>query len=56
MKINFQNLNIEPQPNPKPITVERVTSYQIVDGSRIATGVVFIRNSNLDPAALARRW
>ena len=25
MKIDFQNLNIAPMPNPKPLSVERVT-------------------------------
>jgi hypothetical protein len=59
-RINFtpgpDGLNIEPAPNPKPIHVERVELYQIVDGRRILTGVAFIRNANLDSHAHTARW
>ena len=44
-KINFQNLNIEPMPNPKPMTVERVK----LDTNPPEYG--FIRNSRVDPVA-----
>ncbi len=59
MKIDFQNLNIAPSPNPKPLTVERV-NVRIAKGegntenhSQVETG--FIRNTFLSPDALLER-
>ncbi len=55
MKIDFQNLNIQPYPNPKPLAVERV-SVRISQGeghteqhSQMETG--YIRNAKLHPDA-----
>jgi hypothetical protein len=52
----FDRSNIQEMPNPKPLPVERVELYQIVDGRRILAGVAFIRNANLDPHAHTARW
>jgi hypothetical protein len=59
MKINFQDLNIAPMPNPKPISVERVT-VRIAKGeghteqhSQTESGL--IRNASLHPDALLGR-
>ena len=59
MKIDFSNLNSAPYPNPKPLTVERV-SVRISKGegntenhSQVEIG--FIRNTNLHPDALTGR-
>jgi hypothetical protein len=59
MKIDFQNLNIAPSPNPKHLTVERVP-VRIAQGeghteqhSQTETG--FIRNSSLHPDAILGR-
>ena len=52
MKIDFQNLNISPTPNPKPINVERVAVR--IDKSETA-GITstygFIRNASVHPDA-----
>jgi hypothetical protein len=60
MKIDFANLNIAPSPNPKHLTVERV-SVRVSKGegntenhSQTETG--FIRNASLHPEALLGRW
>ena len=51
-KINFQNLNIEPMPNPKPMTVERVcVKPDHTDNSGAPAEYGFIRNSRVDPVA-----
>ena len=57
MKIDFQNLNIAPSPNPKHLTVERVT-VRIQSGSTesFSQGEGFIRNAKLHPDALLGRW
>jgi hypothetical protein len=59
MKLNFQNLNVEPMPNPKPLSVLRV-SVRIAKGegntdqhSQVEHG--FIRNAAIDPIALTGR-
>ena len=49
--------NIEPAPNPKPLTVERVNCPIIGDhGVVVGYQTLIFRNANLDPAAIARRW
>ena len=49
--------NIEPAPNPKPLTVERVTTEMYdKDGHITGRETLIFRNANLDPAAIARRW
>ena len=60
MKIDFQNLNIAPMPNPKALSVERV-AVRIAQGegrteqhSQVESG--FIRNAKLHPDALLGRW
>lgn len=53
MKLDFQNLNIEPYPNPKPLCVERITILRITEDGRPTTheqGIV--RNVKLDPYAI----
>jgi hypothetical protein len=57
MKLNFQDLNIEPMPNPKPIHVQRVSVTTLgQDGKNTGAGEYgFIRNSNLHPDALTGR-
>lgn len=59
-KIDFKNLNIAPSPNPKHLTVERVT-VRVSKGegrteqhSQIESG--FIRNAKLSPNAHTGRW
>ncbi len=60
MKIDWNNLNIQPMPNPKPLKVQRVDvriSHVDENGNALrhtdSTG--FIRNANVHPAALTRR-
>jgi hypothetical protein len=49
--------NIEPQPNPKHLTVERVNiALTNEDGKEFASGPGFVRNANIHPAKLIRRW
>ena len=54
---NFDN--IEPMPNPKPLKVQRVrvsTKPDGTDASNLHTlEYGFIRNTNLDPSAIARK-
>ncbi len=61
MKIDFANLNLEPSPNPKPLTVERVSvRIETVDEkgnakfSSDSTG--YIRNASVHPVAHTGRW
>jgi hypothetical protein len=60
MKRDFQDgpdhLNIEPMPNPKPLTTERVNvkpDHTEAGGAPAEYG--FIRNAQLHPAALTER-
>jgi len=56
MKIDFQNLNIAPMPNPKPLAVERVTvRIQSGNSESFSQGEGFIRNSSLHPDAILGR-
>ena len=60
MKINFQNLNIAPSPNPKGIHVERVRvrMERVDDKGTITYGNWedgFVRNANLHPEAVIGR-
>lgn len=60
MKIDFANLNIAPSPNPKHLTVERV-SVRVSKGegnteNHSQTESGFIRNAKLHPDALLGRW
>ena len=57
MKIDFNNLNIQPMPNPKPLSVERVNvSTPGQDGKNNgATETGFIRNSSVHPSAIIGR-
>lgn len=51
MKINFQNLNIEPQPNPKPLKVQRVScEVASVEGKIVSHGEGRITNAKVHPA------
>lgn len=53
----FDRSNIAEMPNPKPLKVERVTNpIRGEHGGIIGEQTLIIRNSNLDPAALTRRW
>ena len=60
MKLNFSNLNIAPMPNPKPLSVERVTVRISMGegntGQHSQTETGFIRNASLHPEALLGRW
>ena len=56
MKPDFNNLNIEPMPNPKPLSVERVSvrMEHTDDNGKTTYGPVesgYVRNANLHPAA-----
>jgi hypothetical protein len=54
MKIDFQNLNIQPMTNPKPLTVERVILKEDhTDKSGAGEEYGFIRNASLHPSAIA---
>ena len=56
MKYNFQDLNIEPMPNPKPIKVQRVSiSVQSAEGKTSSSGDGFIVNTCIHPASLIYR-
>jgi hypothetical protein len=57
MKLNFQDLNLEPMPNPKPLHVERVrVTTPGQDGKNSNTSEYgFIHNVNLHPSAIAER-
>ncbi len=60
MKIDFSNLNIEPMPNPKPLKVLRV-SVEMGKSETAAPSVGsspygFVRNANVHPAAITKRW
>lgn len=59
MKIDFQNLNISPMPNPKPLSVLRVqASVMKPEGAPAGgmdSGTAYIRNAKVDPAELVRR-
>jgi hypothetical protein len=53
MKYDFQNLNIEPMPNPKPLRVERIIILRTTDDGRPTLheqGIV--RNVTLHPYAI----
>lgn len=56
MKQNFTDTNIQPYPNPKPLTVERITT-EVRDKDGFVSGreMLIIRNANLDPYALIGR-
>ena len=61
MKLDFNDLNLEPSPNPKPLAVERVSvRIETVDEqgnskfSNYSDG--FIRNVSVHPVALTGRW
>ena len=60
MKLNFSHLNIAPMPNPKPLSVERVTVRISMGegntGQHSQTETGFIRNASLHPEALLGRW
>jgi hypothetical protein len=54
MKLDFQNLNIQPMPNPKPLSVERVivkADHTNQGGAGAEYG--FIRNASVHPSAIA---
>jgi len=57
MKIDFQNLNIQPMPNPKMLSVERVSVSTLgQDGKNGNTSDYgFIRNASVHPSAIAER-
>ncbi len=58
MKYNFQDLNLAPMPNPKPIKVLRVR-VEMEHTEKAAPGgssYGFITNANVHPAALIRGW
>ena len=56
MKYDFQNLNIEPQPNPKPLKVQRVSvSVESAEGKVTSAGEGRIVNANVHPASLIWR-
>ena len=52
--------NIEPMPNPKNLTVQKVfVSVETGDGKTFAEGPGYIRNANIYPARVHRiapRW
>jgi hypothetical protein len=55
MKLNFQNLNIEPQPNPKPLRVQRVAvSIVSAEGKTASSSDGFITNACVHPDAFVR--
>lgn len=61
MKIDFSNLNLAPTPNPKALTVERVSvCIETVDEqghskfNDYSTG--YIRNASIHPVAHTGRW
>ena len=58
MKYDFQNLNIEPLPNPKPLHVQRVSvSVVSAEGKTSSSGDGRIINACVHPASLIyRRW
>ena len=51
MKIDFANLNIQPMPNPKPLTTERVN----VEENGAPSGYGYVRNAKVHPAAITER-
>jgi hypothetical protein len=52
MKIDFQNLNIQPMPNPKMLSVSTLGQ----DGKNGNTSDYgFIRNASVHPSAIAER-
>ena len=59
LKQGPDGINIEPWPNPKPLSVERV-KVSICKGegsdSAFPSTEGFIRNANLHPDALTGRW
>jgi hypothetical protein len=57
MKYDFQNLNIEPQPNPKPLKVQRVAvTFSTEEGKTYHAGDGFVINANVHPDALIWGW
>lgn len=53
MKIDFSNLNIQLMPNPKPLSVERVSvTLPGQDGKHGPATEGFIRNSSVHPSAI----
>jgi hypothetical protein len=56
MKYDFQNLNIEPMPNPKPLRVQRVyVEVASVEGQTVSSGQGRIINAKVHPAEAVRR-
>ncbi len=60
MKIDFQegpdHLNIQPMPNPKPLTVERVIIKEDhTDKGGAGEEYGYIRNASIHPSAIAER-
>ena len=60
MRRDFQegpdHLNIQPMPNPKPLSVEKViTKEDHTDQSGAGAEYGFIRNAKLHPSAIAER-
>jgi hypothetical protein len=55
MKIDFTNLNVEPMPNPKPLTVERVSVSMDKSEAAAPAGKTspygYIRNVSIHPSA-----
>jgi hypothetical protein len=55
MKIDFNNLNIQPWPNPKPLSTERVRVAMEKSETAAPAGTTspygYVRNANLHPAA-----
>jgi hypothetical protein len=56
MKYDFQNLNLEPMPNPKPLRVQRVNvEVESVEGKIVSSGQGRITNANVHPVDAIRR-
>ena len=56
MKYDFQNLNIQPMPNPKPLRVQRVNvEVESVEGKIVSSGQGRITNANVHPVDAIRR-
>ena len=57
MKVNFADLNIEPSPNPKPLSVERVLVSEKTEKGEGPVEMGIVRNARLDPQAITSpRW
>ena len=61
MKIDFSDINIEPMPNPKRLTVQRVNVAIVTEDDKgnvrsSDSSVGYIRNASVHPAAHTGRW